>query len=200
MNLGSRCTVFMNSSVKQAQKDGASVEDISAGLSISIVKNAIYKVIRAASADDLGKHIVVQGGTFHNDAVLRAFEQELGRDVTRPTISGIMAPSGAALAARDLHWRRAAFSMPRLWRSSPTWPSPPPAVCAPTTALSPSTPLTAAADSSRATAAPAPWARPKVELPDLYNYKYKKLRSHGGQGQRGRLPGPYRHPLWAEYV
>ena len=71
VNLGSRCTVFMNSSVKQAQKDGAPVEDISAGLSISIVKNAIYKVIRASSADDLGKNIVVQGGTFLNDAVLR---------------------------------------------------------------------------------------------------------------------------------
>ena len=83
VNLGSRCTVFMNSSVKQAQKDGASVEDISAGLSISIVKNAVYKVIRAANADDLGQHIVVQGGTFHNDAVLRAFEQELGRNVTK---------------------------------------------------------------------------------------------------------------------
>ena len=75
VNLGSRCTVFMNSSVKQAQKDGASVEEISAGLSISIVKNAIYKVIRAASADDLGKHIVVQGGTFLNDAVLRALSR-----------------------------------------------------------------------------------------------------------------------------
>ena len=69
VNLGSRCTVFMNSSVKQAQKDGATIEDISAGLSISIVKNAVYKVIRAASADDLGQHIVVQGGTFLNDAV-----------------------------------------------------------------------------------------------------------------------------------
>ena len=103
VNLGSRCTVFMNSSVKQAQKDGASVEDISAGLSISIVKNAVYKVIRAANADDLGKHIVVQGGTFHNDAVLRAFELELGRNVTRPTIAGIMGAFGAALAARDLH-------------------------------------------------------------------------------------------------
>ena len=74
----------MNSSVKQAQKDGASVEDISAGLSISVVKNAIYKVIRAASADDLGQHIVVQGGTFLNDAVLRSFELEIGREVTRP--------------------------------------------------------------------------------------------------------------------
>ena len=107
VNLGSRCTVFMNSSVKQAQKDGASVEDISAGLSISIVKNAVYKVIRAANADDLGQHIVVQGGTFHNDAVLRAFEQELGRNVTRPTISGIMGAFGAALYARICIWRRA---------------------------------------------------------------------------------------------
>ena len=100
VNLGSRCTVFMNSSVKQAQKDGASVEDISAGLSISVVKNAIYKVIRAASADDLGQHIVVQGGTFLNDAVLRSFELEIGREVTRPTISGMMGAYGAA------HWPR----------------------------------------------------------------------------------------------
>ena len=99
----------MNSSVKQAQKEGASVEDISAGLSISIVKNAIYKVIRAASADDLGKEVVVQGGTFHNDAVLRSFELELGREVTRPTISGIMGAFGAALAAKELHLERSAL-------------------------------------------------------------------------------------------
>ncbi|MEA4813341.1 MAG: acyl-CoA dehydratase activase [Oscillospiraceae bacterium] len=101
VNLGSRCTVFMNSSVKQAQKDGAPVEAISAGLSISIVKNAIYKVIRAANADDLGKNIVVQGGTFLNDAVLRSFELELGRDVIRPVIAGLMGAFGAALAAKD---------------------------------------------------------------------------------------------------
>ena len=101
VNLGSRCTVFMNSSVKQAQKEGASVEAISAGLSISIVKNAVYKVIRAASADDLGRNIVVQGGTFLNDAVLRGFEREIGRDVTRPTIAGLMGAYGAALTARD---------------------------------------------------------------------------------------------------
>src|SRR5699024_2242691 len=100
------------SSVKQAQKDGASVEEISAGLSISIVKNAVYKVIRAASADDLGKHIVVQGGTFYNDAVLRAFEQELKRDVTRPTISGIMGAFGAALAARNLHLEKSTLLGP----------------------------------------------------------------------------------------
>ncbi len=97
VNLGSRCTVFMNSSVKQSQKDGATVEDISAGLSVSVVKNAIYKVIRAVSPKELGEKIVVQGGTFYNDAVLRAFEQELGADVIRPSIAGLMGAYGAAL-------------------------------------------------------------------------------------------------------
>ena len=100
VDLGSRCTVFMNSSVKQSQKDGATVEDISAGLSVSVVKNAIYKVIRAGSPDELGQHIVVQGGTFYNDAVLRAFERELGREVIRPAIAGLMGAYGAALYAR----------------------------------------------------------------------------------------------------
>ncbi len=99
VDLGSRCTVFMNSSVKQAQKDGASTENISAGLSISVVKNALYKVIRPSSAKDLGEHIVVQGGTFYNDAILRAFEQELGIEVVRPDISGLMGAYGAALYA-----------------------------------------------------------------------------------------------------
>ena len=102
VNLGSRCTVFMNSSVKQSQKDGATVEDISAGLSVSVVKNAIYKVIRAGSADELGRRVVVQGGTFYNDAVLRAFEMELGREVIRPAIAGLMGAYGAALYAMDL--------------------------------------------------------------------------------------------------
>ena len=101
VDLGSRCTVFMNSSVKQAQKDGADVTDISAGLSISVVKNALYKVIRCASAQDLGSHIVVQGGTFLNDAVLRAFENELQVDVVRPDIAGLMGAYGAALHARE---------------------------------------------------------------------------------------------------
>ncbi len=100
VDLGSRCTVFMNSSVKQAQKDGAGVEDISAGLSVSIVKNALYKVIRANSASELGEEIVVQGGTFYNDAVLRSFEMEIGRDVVRPTLAGLMGAFGAALYAR----------------------------------------------------------------------------------------------------
>ncbi|MGN0612534.1 MAG: acyl-CoA dehydratase activase [Porcipelethomonas sp.] len=101
VDLGSRCTVFMNSSVKQAQKDGATVEDISAGLSSSIIKNAVYKVIRAKSPDELGKNIVVQGGTFLNDAVLRAFEMEMGRNVIRPAISGLMGAFGAALYAKE---------------------------------------------------------------------------------------------------
>lgn len=102
VNLGSRCTVFMNSAVKQAQKDGATIEDISAGLSISVVKNALYKVIRASSKDDLGKKIVVQGGTFLNDAVLRAFENELDTHVIRANISGLMGAYGAALDAKKL--------------------------------------------------------------------------------------------------
>ena len=101
VDLGSRCTVFMNSSVKQAQKDGATIENISAGLSMSVVKNALYKVIRCANAASLGENIVVQGGTFLNDAVLRAFEQELGAEVVRPEISGIMGAYGAALYAAE---------------------------------------------------------------------------------------------------
>ena len=101
VDLGSRCTVFMNSSVKQAQKDGATIEDISSGLCLSVVKNALYKVIRVANPSELGKKIVVQGGTFLNDAVLRAFEQEMGTDVIRPEISGLMGAYGAALYARD---------------------------------------------------------------------------------------------------
>lgn len=101
VELGSRCTVFMNSSVKQAQKDGAEVADISAGLSSSIIKNAVYKVIRAKSIDELGQNIVVQGGTFLNDAVLRSFETELGRNVIRPAIAGLMGAFGCALYAKE---------------------------------------------------------------------------------------------------
>ena len=100
VDLGSRCTVFMNSSVKQAQKDGATIENISAGLSISVVKNAIYKVIRASSPEELGRNIVVQGGTFYNEAVLRAFEKEMGVEVIRPDIAGLMGAFGAALYGR----------------------------------------------------------------------------------------------------
>ena len=101
VDLGSRCTVFMNSSIKQAQKDGVSVENISAGLSVSVIKNAIYKVIRANSPTELGDHIVVQGGTFLNDAILKAFENEIGHPVIRPMIAGIMGAYGAAIYAME---------------------------------------------------------------------------------------------------
>lgn len=101
IDLGTRCTVFMNSNVKQAQKEGASVPDISAGLAYSVIKNALFKVIKLNTADDLGKHVVVQGGTFYNHAVLRALESIAGVKVTCPDISGIMGAFGAALIARE---------------------------------------------------------------------------------------------------
>ena len=100
VDLGTRCTVFMNSNVKQAQKEGAKVADISAGLAYSVIKNALFKVIKLSSAEELGKHIVVQGGTFHNQAVLRAFERIAGCEVICPDISGLMGAFGAALIAR----------------------------------------------------------------------------------------------------
>ena len=101
LDLGTRCTVFMNSNVKQAQKQGADVQDISAGLAYSVVKNALFKVIKLADAKELGSHIVVQGGTFHNRAVLRAFERLTGVEAICPDIAGIMGAFGAALLARD---------------------------------------------------------------------------------------------------
>ena len=100
-DLGTRCTVFMNSKVKQAQKEGALVEDISAGLSYSVIKNALFKVIKVSDAKELGKHIVVQGGTFYNDGVLRAFEKIAGCEAIRPDIAGIMGAFGAGLIARE---------------------------------------------------------------------------------------------------
>ncbi|MDF2838746.1 MAG: Activator of (R)-2-hydroxyglutaryl-CoA dehydratase [Evtepia sp.] len=195
VNLGSRCTVFMNSSVKQAQKDGASVEDISAGLSISVVKNAVYKVIRAASADDLGQNIVVQGGTFLNNAVLRAFELELGRDVIRPIISGIMGAFGAALAARDLN-----LSSSTLLSGS--------ALSSFTHTAKPSTcklctnhcALTINYfDGGRhfisGNRCSRPLGQERIQSPDLYQYKYEKLRAMQGTGEgtgkRGKIGLPF---------
>ncbi len=107
VDLGSRCTVFMNSRVKQSQKEGASVNDISAGLAYAVVKNALYKVIKLRRPEDLGEHIVVQGGTFYNDAVLRSFEKLAERSVVRPDIAGIMGAFGAAIVAKE---RAADFS------------------------------------------------------------------------------------------
>ena len=101
IDLGTRCTVFMNSKVKQAQKEGASVADISAGLAYSVIKNALFKVIKVSDASELGKHIVVQGGTFYNDAVLRSFEKIANCEAIRPDIAGIMGAFGAALIARE---------------------------------------------------------------------------------------------------
>ena len=101
IDLGTRCTVFMNSKVKQAQKEGATVADISAGLAYSVIKNALFKVIKLSDPEELGKNVVVQGGTFYNDAVLRSFETISGRKAIRPDIAGIMGAFGAALIARE---------------------------------------------------------------------------------------------------
>ena len=111
IDLGTRCTVFMNSKVKQAQKEGAEVSDISAGLAYSVIKNALYKVIKVSDASELGKHIVVQGGTFYNDAVLRSFEKIANCQAIRPDIAGIMGAFGAALIARERYQEGTKTSM-----------------------------------------------------------------------------------------
>ena len=195
VNLGSRCTVFMNSSVKQAQKDGASVEDISAGLSISVVKNAIYKVIRAASADDLGKHIVVQGGTFLNDAVLRSFEQEIGRNVTRPTISGMMGAYGAALAAKEAGLERSALLSAQALETFTHTAKP--ATCKLCTNHCSLT--VNRFDGGRRFISGNRCSRPlgqeKVDIPDLMKFKYDYLRTLQGTGEgdgsRGKIGIPF---------
>ncbi len=112
IDLGTRCTVFMNSNVKQAQKEGAPVSDISAGLAYSVIKNALYKVIKLTNVSELGQHIVVQGGTFHNQAVLRAFEKIAGVEVTCPDISGMMGAFGAALIARNHYTGQVSTMLP----------------------------------------------------------------------------------------
>lgn len=195
VNLGSRCTVFMNSSVKQAQKDGATVEDISAGLSISIVKNAVYKVIRAASADDLGQNIVVQGGTFLNDAVLRAFELELGRNVTRPVIAGLMGAFGAALTARDLGLERSNILTAEQLKSF-THKSNPTTCKGCTNHCSLTINIF---DGGRRFISGNRCSKPlggkKTEQPDMFHYKYRKLRAMEGRGEgdgsRGRMGIPF---------
>jgi len=195
VNLGSRCTVFMNSSVKQAQKDGATVEDISAGLSISVVKNAVYKVIRAASADDLGQHIVVQGGTFLNDAVLRAFEMELGRNVTRPTIAGVMGAYGAALAAQQMAPEKPGLLTAEqlkdfIHTAKPTTCN----LCTNHCSLTVNS-----FDGGRrfisGNRCSRPLGKEKATTPDMFSYKYKKLRSMAGigdgTGARGKVGLPF---------
>ena len=109
VDLGTRCTVFMNSKVKQAQKEGATIGDISAGLSYSVIRNALYKVIKLRNADEAGEKVVVQGGTFLNDAVLRSIEKIVGKEVIRPDIAGIMGAYGAALIALN-HFEKGTHS------------------------------------------------------------------------------------------
>ncbi len=111
VDLGSRCTVFMNSKVKQAQKEGATIGDISAGLSYSVIKNALFKVIKLRKPEDLGNHIVVQGGTFYNDAILRSFEVITEKKAVRPDIAGLMGAFGAAIIARDKYREGQASSL-----------------------------------------------------------------------------------------
>lgn len=192
VSLGTRCTVFMNSSVKQAQKDGASVEDISAGLSMSVVKNAIYKVIRASHPSELGRNIVVQGGTFYNDAVLRSFEREIGAEVTRPTISGIMGAYGAALFAKQqgkeqstLITREALSTFEHVSKS---------ANCGICTNRCPLTINTFGGGrkfiSGNRCERPL-GAKVKKNLPNLYKFKYEKLKSYKPvPGPRGKIGLP----------
>lgn len=209
VNLGSRCTVFMNSSVKQAQKEGASVSDISAGLSVSIIKNALYKVIRAASADELGKNIVVQGGTFLNDEVLRAFELELGRNVTRPVIAGLMGAYGAALYAADRKPEGESGTLGAAELESFTH-AVKPAVCSGCTNRCSLTVNTF--DGGRRFISGNRCSRPlggeKRSIPNMFRYKYDKLMSMqgkgGGNGSRGTIGIPlglnmYENlPFWYE--
>lgn len=209
VNLGSRCTVFMNSSVKQAQKEGATVEAISAGLSISIVKNAVYKVIRAANADDLGINIVVQGGTFINDAVLRGFEREIGRDVTRPTIAGLMGAYGAALTAADGTQQTSTLvdshGLEQFTHTSK------PVTCQGCTNRCSMTVNTF--DGGRryisGNRCSIPLGREKSTVPNLMKYKYNLLRSlcgtGSGDGSRGKMGIPFglnmyeNLPFWFEF-
>ena len=178
IDLGSRCTVFMNSSVKQAQKDGASIDMISSGLSVSVVKNALYKVIRAHSPDDLGEHIVVQGGTFLNDAILRSFEQEIGREVTRPAISGLMGAYGAALHAKDNCPEQSTLMLPEeLENFSHTVSSVRCGLCTNHCSLT----INSFPGGRRfisGNRCERPLGKNKsAELPDLYKWKYQYLRS-----------------------
>ena len=204
VNLGSRCTVFMNSSVKQAQRDGATVEDISAGLSVSVVKNAVYKVIRAGSADELGQNVVVQGGTFHNDAILRAFERELGSDVVRPDIAGLMGAYGASLCAMRLK-KSSILSPEELAKFSHTSR---PAVCKGCENRCKLT-INTFADGGRFISGNrcergAGGKKAEEELPNLYKYKRETLLAMGGgEARRGRIGLPLALgmyellPLWS---
>ena len=212
VDLGSRCTVFMNSSVKQAQKEGADVGAISAGLSYSVVRNALYKVVKLKSPEDLGDKVVVQGGTFLNDAVLRAFELLTGREVVRPDIAGLMGAYGAALTARR-NWvpgtaselleldELDSFSVETTTRTCK--------LCQNHCGLTISTfgDGTRHVSGNRCERGASEEARPKKsELPNLYDYKYKRLfayrrltdaKAHRGAIGIPRVMNMYEnYPLW----
>lgn len=207
-DLGSRCTVFMNSSVKQAQKEGATVEDLSAGLSVSVVKNALYKVIRAKSLDELGKNIIVQGGTMYNDAILRAFEKELGMNVIRPSISGLMGAYGCALYAKRKNLKESKIiskeDLDSFTHKSKI------AKCGLCTNRCNLT-INIFNDGEKyisGNRCEKPTGNKKSEsIPNMYQYKYKKLREYESldEGKRGTIGLPmvlnmYENiPLWATF-
>ena len=191
VDLGSRCTVFMNSSVKQAQKDGATVEDISAGLSMSVVKNVLYKVIRTRSAQDLGENIVVQGGTFLNDAVLRSFELELGHNVIRPKFAGLMGAYGAAIYGKRTAKERSTLIGPE--RLEQFHHEARPFVCQGCTNHCNLT-INTFGDGKRfisGNRCEKPLGLEKQALPDLYQYKLEKIKAlQGKPGKRGKIGLP----------
>ena len=207
-DLGSRCTVFMNSSVKQAQKEGATVEDLSAGLSVSVVKNALYKVIRSKSLDELGKNIIVQGGTMYNDAILRAFEKELGMNVIRPSISGLMGAYGCALYAKRKKLKESKIiskeDLESFTHKSKI------AKCGLCTNRCNLT-INIFNDGEKyisGNRCEKPTGNKKSEsIPNMYQYKYKKLREYESldEGKRGTIGLPmvlnmYENiPLWATF-
>lgn len=208
VELGSRCTVFMNSSVKQAQKEGASIGDISAGLSYSVVRNALYKVIKLRDVADLGDKVVVQGGTFLNDAVLRAFELLTGVEVVRPNISGLMGAYGAAITART-HYQSGqvsgimtrdldAFSAGSTQRTCK--------LCQNNCKLT----ITTFDDGSRQVSGnrcdrgASLEARPKKsEIPNLYDYKYRRIfgyrRLTDAKATRGEIGIPRALGIYEDY-
>ncbi|HEX2938792.1 MAG TPA: acyl-CoA dehydratase activase-related protein, partial [Ruminiclostridium sp.] len=192
VSLGTRCTVFMNSSVKQAQKDGAGVDDISAGLSMSVVKNAIYKVIRASHPSELGSHIVVQGGTFYNDAVLRSFEKEIGIEVTRPAISGIMGAYGCALFAKEQNCEKSSIitseELKAFDHKSKTTNC---GLCTNHCSLTINT-FGGGRRYISGNRCERPLGTQKAEeLPNLYKFKYEKLKSYKPvEGKRGKIGIP----------
>lgn len=208
VDLGTRCTVFMNSGVKQAQKNGATVEDISAGLCRSVVRNALYKVIRTRNKNEIGKHIVVQGGTFQNDAVLRSFEQELGYNVIRPSIAHLMGAYGAALFAQKLHKTPSAvLTAGELDRFSHKSESVACQLCANHCALT----INTFSNGSRLIAGnkcerPLKMNQTKEELPDMYKIKMTMLdeiRTKYKHDKKIGMPLVLNHydlmPFWARF-